>query len=68
MGRHTDKPALVIELKWDKIVQGAIAQIEEKKYAGALEGYRGNLLTVGINYDKKTKKHECIIRKFGKES
>lgn len=67
-GRHTDKPALVIELKWDKTVQGAIAQIEEKKYAGALEGYRGNLLTVGINYDKKTKKHECIIRKFNKES
>lgn len=66
-GRHTAKPALVIELKWDKTVQGAIGQIEEKRYVGALEGYRGNLLTVGINYDKKTKNHECIIRKFDKD-
>lgn len=67
-GRHTDKPALVVELKWDKTVQGAIAQIEEKKYAGALEGYAGNLLIVGINYDKKTKKHECVIKKLDKEA
>ena len=27
-----DKPAMIIELKWDKNVQGAIAQIEDKKY------------------------------------
>ena len=24
----------------------------------------GNLLLVGINYNKKTKKHECKIEKF----
>lgn len=31
---HTNKPALIIELKWDKSSQGAIAQIKKKNYAG----------------------------------
>ena len=45
-----DKPAMIIELKWDKNVQGAIAQIEDKKYTDALKDYHGNILLVGINY------------------
>lgn len=65
--KHTDKPALIVELKWDKSAQGAISQIEEKKYAGVLDKYEGNLLLVGINYNKKNKKHECVIRRFLKE-
>ena len=28
---HADKPAVIIELKWDKDAEGAIAQIKEKK-------------------------------------
>ena len=36
-------------------------QIKEKKYPSLLEGYTGELVLVGINYDKKTKQHECII-------
>lgn len=31
VAKGTDKPALIVELKWDKSVQGAINQIEEKK-------------------------------------
>ena len=58
-----DKPAMIIELKWDKNVQGAIAQIEDKKYTDALKDYHGNILLVGINYNKKTKEHTCIIKK-----
>lgn len=61
---HGDKPAIVIELKWDKTAEGAIAQIKEKNYVEALKAYRGNLLLAGINYDKKTKKHECRIEKM----
>ena len=57
-----DKPAMIIELKWDKNVQGAIAQIEDKKYTDALKDYHGNILLVGINYNKKTKEHTCIIK------
>lgn len=56
-----DKPAMIIELKWDKNVQGAIAQIEDKKYTDALKDYHGNILLVGINYNKKTKEHTCIL-------
>jgi hypothetical protein len=56
---HLDKPALVVELKWDSSAKGAIAQIKEKKYVKALGEYHGNILLVGVNYDVKTKKHEC---------
>jgi hypothetical protein len=58
---HLDKPALVVELKWDKSAKGAIAQIKDKNYVKALEDYQGNLLLVGVNYDVKSKKHECEI-------
>ena len=53
---HLDKPAIVIELKWDKSAVGAIEQIKEKQYGNALKDYQGNLLLAGINYNKKTKK------------
>lgn len=60
---HADKPAVVIELKKDKDAEGAIAQIKQKNYVKALEDYKGNLLLVGINYDKG-KKHTCVIEKI----
>lgn len=61
---HADKPAAVIELKWDKNAEGAITQIKEKKYVEALKEYHGNLLLTGINYDRKAKKHSCVIEKY----
>ncbi|MFR2381321.1 AAA family ATPase [Thomasclavelia spiroformis] len=51
-----DKPAMIIELKWNQDVETAITQIKEKKYPKLLEEYKDNLLIVGITYDKKTKK------------
>ena len=62
--KHSDKPAMVIELKYDKSAEGAIAQIKEKKYMESLKEYHGNLLLVGINYDKESKKHDCVIEKW----
>ena len=59
--QYTDKPALIIELKWDKDVYTAIQQIKERKYTDGLRDYSGEVLLVGINYDKKAKKHECYI-------
>ena len=56
-----DKPAMIVELKWDHEAETAIDQIKEKKYPKGLEEYRDNLLIVGISYDKKTKKHSCRI-------
>lgn len=61
-----DKPAMIIELKWNQSVAGAIEQIKEKGYVNALQDYSGEVLLVGINYDKKTKKHECKIEKMRK--
>ena len=57
----TDKPAMVVELKYDKTVEGAISQIKERNYLSASDGYHGNLLLVGINYIKDSKIHECLI-------
>lgn len=60
----SDKPALVIELKWDKSASGAIEQIKSKKYIRALDNYSGEILLVGINYDKESKKHQCVIELY----
>ena len=64
--KYPEKPALVVELKWDKSAAGAISQIKEKEYCQSLEEYQGNLLLVGINYDVKTKEHSCVIEEFVK--
>lgn len=63
---HPDKPALVIELKWNESAQGAIEQIKNRCYAESLKDYQGTLLLVGIIYNKKTKKHQCIIEQYHK--
>ena len=60
----TDKPAILVELKWNQDVNTAITQIKEKKYPSVLEKYKGNLLLVGITYDKKTRKHICKIERL----
>lgn len=62
--QHAEKPALVIELKWDQTAQTAIRQIKEKAYAGALAGYAGEVLLVGVSYDKKTRQHEAVIEEW----
>ncbi|MCH4286320.1 MULTISPECIES: AAA family ATPase [Erysipelotrichaceae] len=62
-----DKPAMIIELKYDKDVDTAIKQIKDKKYFFGLEKYLDNLLLVGINYDKETKKHTCMIEKYSNQ-
>ncbi|MCQ2235217.1 MAG: PD-(D/E)XK nuclease domain-containing protein, partial [Paludibacteraceae bacterium] len=57
-------PALVIELKCNKTAESAINQIKEKNYCQALNQYDGDVLFVGINYDKDTKVHTCQIEKI----
>lgn len=59
-------PALVVELKWNKNVQTAMQQIKDKKYPTPIENYTGDMLLVGISYDKKTKEHQCMIEKYEK--
>ncbi len=59
-----NSPALVVELKWDKSALSAIGEIKAKHFPDSIKDYTDNILLVGINYDKTTKKHECIIEKL----
>lgn len=52
---------MIIELKYNQDAETATRQIKEKRYAGKLKGYAEKILLVGINYDKETKQHECVI-------
>ncbi len=65
--RYMDFPALVVELKWDKTAEGAISQIKEKNYASWIEGYTGEILLVGVNYERERKLHTCVIEKYVKK-
>ena len=58
-----NKPALLIELKFDKSAQTAVTQIKEKNYLQFFKDYKGEVLLVGINYSKDTKTHQCIIER-----
>ena len=58
-----NKPALLIELKFDKSALTAITQIKEKNYLQFFKNYKGEVILVGINYSKDTKTHQCIIER-----
>ena len=60
------KPAVIVELKYDRSVRSAISQIREKQYPQVLEGYSGEIVLVGVNYDKDSKEHSCMIEKISK--
>ena len=64
----SDKPALLIELKYDQTADTALSQIKRQNYPDRLEHYKGNILLVGINYSKNIpntspefKHHSCVI-------
>ena len=60
-------PAFVIELKWNKNAETALQQIKARKYPASILSYTGEILLVGINYDKDSKQHQCLIEKYEKE-
>lgn len=64
-----NKPAIVVELKYGKTARAAIQQIKDRNYTQALEGYAGEILTVGINYDRDNvnKPHSCVIERMNKQ-
>ena len=65
--RHVRKPALIIELKFNHTADTAIAQIKRKAYPAKIAEYAGEMLLVGINYDKETKQHACKIERLAKD-
>ena len=65
--KEVDSPALVIELKYNKDAQAAISQIKDRNYPEKVADYTGEILLVGINYDRETKEHTCQIERWRKE-
>ena len=55
---------MIVELKYNETAESAIAQIKERKYIEGLKNYKAGILLVGINYDKPSKKHTCVIEKW----
>ncbi len=62
--RNVGKPALVIELKFNHSADTAISQIKQRNYPSKLQEYTGDILLVGISYDKESKTHSCKIEKL----
>ena len=60
------QPAVVLELKYNQSAETAITQIQNNHYGDALKDYVGEVLLVGINYDKRTKLHDCKIERIHK--
>lgn len=58
------KPALLVELKWNKSAGKALQQIKDNNYPQILKNYKGKILLVGISYDTNSKAHSCIIEEF----
>lgn len=63
-----NKPALVVEFKYGKSADTALQQIKSRHYTQALEEYTGEILLVGIGYDRedKDKLHSCVIERLFK--
>lgn len=61
-----DMTAIIVELKHNKCAESAIDQIRDKQYFDSLQHYHGKILFVGINYDEKSKAHQCKIEQFEK--
>lgn len=59
--KNVESPAIIVELKYDRDADSAIAQIHRRQYSTAVAPYADNLLLVGINYDRGQKTHECKI-------
>ena len=59
--KGVNKPAIILELKYDKAADAAIDQIKRKEYVGKVRQLTSSVLLVGINYDKASKKHTCRI-------
>lgn len=67
--RNVDKPAMVVELKYNKDTTAAIDQIKQKNYPAKVAEYMDStnaseILLVGINYDKEAKTHTCKIEQI----
>ena len=64
--KKVSSPAIILELKYNKDADTAISQILRKQYPAKVADYSGEMLLVGINYDKEQKTHQCHIERINK--
>ena len=64
--RNMHLPILLIEFKYGQSAEEAMNQIKEKEYFSRyIDGdYPNDVLLIGINYNPKTKEHQCLIEKM----
>ena len=62
--KNVSKPAIIVELKFNDTTDTAIDQIHNRHYPDKVAEYTGDILLVGIIYDKKTKEHQCKIERL----
>ena len=64
--RNMHLPILLIEFKYGQSAEEAMNQIKEKEYFRRyIDGdYPNDVLLIGINYNPKTKEHQCLIEKL----
>ena len=62
--KNVTTPAIIVELKYNDTVDTAIDQIHNRHYPAKVAEYTGDMLLVGISYDKKTKEHQCKIERL----
>ena len=64
--------AQIEKIHGDQSAKGAIAQIKNRHYPVAIKTYGGDILLVGINYDKdappEKRKHTCVIERYWPET
>lgn len=64
--KNSSTPAFIVELKCDHSSEEAVEQIRNKNYMDCLKDYSGEIFLIGINYDKKSKRHTCVIERTKK--
>lgn len=59
--RRPGLPGIILELKYGGSVREALDQIKSRGYLKAFKADTGRILLVGINYDRASKRHQCMI-------
>lgn len=65
--RRAELPGIVLELKYNSSTESALEQIHSRNYIAAFPPSVRRVILVGINYDKKSKRHECRMEEVRRQ-
>ena len=65
--RRSVLPAMIVELKGNQAAEGAIQQINDRKYPKVLENYDGEIVLVGVSLTKRIKSMNAELRSIKNE-